>query len=126
MTPHGKFHWNELMTRDVERAKSFYEKTIGWTFTGMEMPEGMYWVAMIGDEPAGGIYGMCGGDYEGVPEHWMAYLSVDDVDACVEKATADGATIIRPPFDVEGVGRIAMLKQPDGAVIGWMTPAKPE
>ncbi|MCG8545353.1 MAG: VOC family protein [Alphaproteobacteria bacterium] len=124
MTPHGKFHWNELMTRDVERAKAFYENAIGWTFNGMEMPEGTYWVAMVGEEPAGGMFEMKGDDFEGVPDHWMAYLSVDDVDACVAKATADGATIMRPPFDVEGIGRIALLKEPGGAAIGWMTPAK--
>ena len=124
MTPHGKFHWNELMTRDVERAKAFYENAIGWTFNGMEMPEGTYWVAMVGEEPAGGMFEMKGADFEGVPDHWMAYLAVDDVDACVAKATADGATIMRPPFDVEGIGRIALLKEPGGAAIGWMTPAK--
>ena len=126
MTPHGKFHWNALMTHDVERAKAFYENAIGWTFNGMEMPEGTYWVAMVGEEPAGGMFEMKGADFEGVPDHWMAYLSVDDVDARVAKAAADGATVIRPPFDVEGIGRITILKEPGGATIGWMTPAPPQ
>ena len=35
---HGKFCWNELMTRDIERAKKFYADTIGWTFTSMPSP----------------------------------------------------------------------------------------
>ena len=26
---HGTFYWNELMTRDVERAKTFYAETLG-------------------------------------------------------------------------------------------------
>ncbi|WP_371685873.1 VOC family protein [Nitratireductor sp. OM-1] len=52
----------------------------------------------------------------------MSYLSVDDVDAALEKAKAGGASVMREPFDVPGVGRIAILRQPGGAVIGWMTP----
>jgi predicted enzyme related to lactoylglutathione lyase len=53
----------------------------------------------------------------------MAYLAVDNVDARVNKATAAGATLMRPLFDVPGVGRIAILREPGGAGIGWMTPA---
>jgi len=39
------FHWNELMTRNPEQAKSFYGATVGWTFEPMPMPDGTYWVA---------------------------------------------------------------------------------
>jgi hypothetical protein len=53
----------------------------------------------------------------------MAYLAVDDIDARLEKAKAQGATVMGEPFDVQGVGRIAMVMQPDGAMIGWMTPS---
>ena len=42
---HGNFYWNELMTRDAEKAKKFYADVIGWGFDGMEMPDGTYWVA---------------------------------------------------------------------------------
>ncbi len=35
---HGTFYWNELMTRNVARAKKFYADTIGWSFDGMPMP----------------------------------------------------------------------------------------
>src|SRR5215831_12587936 len=46
---HGNFHWNELRTRDVERAKRFYKETVGWTFEAMQTPDGQpYWVAMAG------------------------------------------------------------------------------
>ncbi len=53
---------------------------------------------------------------------WMSYLAVDDVDARVKKATAAGAKLMRPIFDVPGVGRIAILTEPGGAGIGWITP----
>jgi predicted enzyme related to lactoylglutathione lyase len=54
----------------------------------------------------------------------MSYLAVDDVDARVKNAVAAGAKLMRPIFDVPAVGRIAMLTEPGGAGIGWITPVK--
>ena len=124
MESHGFFHWNELMTRDAEAAKRFYGATLGWTFDGMSMETGTYWVAKMGDTPVGGIFPMSGSDYDDVPEHWFAYIAVDDVDARLQKATAGGGQILREPFDVPGVGRIAIVEDPTGAAIGWITPAE--
>ena len=127
MWQHGHFYWNELMTRDVESAKSFYGETLGWTFDGMDMgEEGMYWVAKDGDQPIGGIFEMNKPEFEGMPPHWFAYIAVDDIDARLEKATKAGATVQRPAFDVPGVGRIAIIADSTGAAIGWMTPAPSE
>jgi len=120
---HGHFHWNELMTRDVETAKKFYGGVIGWTFDGMPMPDGTYWVAKMGDKPVGGLFPLTSPQFDGVPESWMTYLAVDDVDARAKKATAAGAKLMKPIFDIPGVGRIAILTEPGGAGIGWITPA---
>jgi predicted enzyme related to lactoylglutathione lyase len=106
---HGSFYWNELMTRDVNRAKKFYQDTIGWSFEAMPMPNGTYWVAKQDGKPVGGVFDISAPEFKGVPECWMSYLAVDDVDA-------------RPAFDVPGVGRIAVLMEPGGAGVGWMTP----
>ena len=122
MTQHGHFHWNELMTRDVEGAKAFYGGTIGWRFEGMPMEDGTYWVCKAGDQMVGGIFDISQPRFEGIPANWFAYLAVDDVDARVAKATAAGAELMRPIFDVPGVGRIAILKDPTGAGLGWITP----
>jgi predicted enzyme related to lactoylglutathione lyase len=122
MTSHGSFHWNELVTRDADKAKKFYADTVGWTFDGMPMPEGTYWVAKMGDKPVGGLFTIGGPQWDGVPEHWMAYLAVDDVDARAKKAVAAGGKLMRPIFDIPGVGRIAILTEPGGAGIGWITP----
>jgi predicted enzyme related to lactoylglutathione lyase len=71
----------------------------------------------------GGIFPMVGPDFAEMPEMWLPYISVDDVDARAKKAAASGATIMRPPFDVPTVGRIAIMTEPGGAMVGWMTPA---
>ena len=121
---HGTFYWNELMTRDVEGAKKFYADTLDWSFDAMPMPGGgTYWLATMDGEPVGGLFDISGPDFQGVPESWMAYIAVDDVDARVRKATKAGATVMKPAFDVPDVGRIVILTEPGGAAVGWMTPA---
>jgi predicted enzyme related to lactoylglutathione lyase len=123
MTAHGNFHWNELLTSDVGRAKCFYGETIGWTYQPMPMPDGAtYWVAMMDGKPVAGILPTNRPEYKGVPEAWMSYLAVDDVDARVKKAVAAGAKLMKPIFDVADVGRLAILTEPGGAGVGWMTP----
>ena len=122
--PHGTFYWNELMTRDVAGAKKFYANTMGWSFDAMPMPGGgTYWLAKMGEQPVAGIFDIGGAEYAGVPENWMPYIAVDDVDARTAKAVKAGAKLMKPIFDVPGVGRIAILKEPGGAGVGWMTPA---
>jgi len=122
---HGAFYWNELMTHDVEQAKAFFTETVGWSFDGMPMPEGFtYWVAKQDDKPVGGIMGMVPDVPAGTPSHWICYLNVDDIDARLARVTAAGGQICRPAFDVPGVGRIAIVADPTGAVMGWITPAE--
>jgi uncharacterized protein len=123
MSAHGTFHWNELMSRDVERDKRFYSETIGWNFEPMKMEDGgTYWCAIQGGQPVAGIFNISGTEFDGVAVGWMPYLAVDDVDARVAKAVKAGAQLMRPIFDVPDVGRIAILREPGGAGIGWMTP----
>ncbi len=123
MPEHGSFVWNELNTWDVEAAKAFYGQTLGWTFEAMPMEDdaGTYWVALADGEMVAGIFAMTSPDFDGVPAHWFAYVEVDDVDVRTALVEEAGGTIIRPPFDVAGVGRIAIVKAPDGSVIGWIT-----
>lgn len=124
---HGRFHWNELMTRDVERAKAFYAAGLGWRFELMPMGEGAtpYVLAFSGDSatPVGGLFDISGAEFTGLPEAWMPYIAVDDIDKRLETAVAAGGKVMKPAFDVPGVGRIAILSEPGGAMVGWMTPA---
>jgi len=121
---HGNFYWNELMTRDPERAKAFYADTLGWSFDPMPMDgDTTYWIAKAGGEPAGGIFDISAQDFDQVPESWMSYIAVDNVDARVARAVKAGAQVMKPAFDIPDVGRIVILLEPGGAAIGWITPA---
>ena len=123
MSAHGSIHWSELATSDVEGSKKFFAEQAGWSFDGMEMPDGMYWVATVGGVPTAGI--MDAAQMGGAPSQWTTYIAVDDIDKVVAATEANGGTVVRPAFDVPGVGRIALLQDPGGATIGMMTPAAP-
>ncbi len=124
---HGIVYWSELSTTDAAAARAFYEKTAGWTYEDWNLVEGVnYTVCMAGDKPVAGIFEMSGPEFAGVPAHWMTYIAVDDVDAVAEGASANGAEVVRAPYDVPTVGRIVMIKDPTGAVIGYMTPVPHE
>jgi len=122
MRPHGHFHWNELMTDDVEAAKRFYGSTVGWTFDSMPMPDGTYWIAKAGDQAVGGIMDTASMGKDVQPQ-WFAYLNVDNVDQRVRALEANGGRVLREPWDIPGVGRIAIVEDGVGAVMGWMTAA---
>lgn len=119
---HGTFVWNELATTDPERARAFYAETLGWTFEPFEIPGGAYWIARSGEALVGGLGGMQTGALrdQGQP-YWFPFIEVDDVDARLAKARAAGATILQEPEDVPNVGRVAVLRDPTGAAVGWMT-----
>ncbi|MBX9826971.1 MAG: VOC family protein [Xanthobacteraceae bacterium] len=123
MAAHGHFHWNELLARDIEGAKAFYEETIGWSYQPMAMADGAtYWVAIMDGKPVAGMFPIDRPEFAGVPECWMSYLAVDNVDERVKQAIAAGAKLMKPIFDVPDVGRIAILTEPGGAGVGWITP----
>jgi catechol 2,3-dioxygenase-like lactoylglutathione lyase family enzyme len=65
MWSHGSFYWNELITRDAEKAKAFYKSSIGWNFDAMPMEDSTYWVAKMADTPVGGIFTMSGAEFGG-------------------------------------------------------------
>jgi len=127
MAEHGRFYWNELMTNNVEQARAFYHDTMGWEFEPMPMESGeTYWLVPGEPMPVCGMYQMTGDEHQGMSDQWLAYITVDDIDARVELAKEAGATVMQGPFDVPEIGRIAMLREPGGAMIGWMTPTQSE
>jgi uncharacterized protein len=125
MWQNGSFYWNELMTRDAEAAKRFYAATLGWTFEAMEADGGpvTYWVAKVGDESVAGVYQVEKDDEE-TSEGWFTYVAVKDLSTALARATSEGGEVIREPWDVPGVGRIAIVNDNAGNSMGWMTPVE--
>ena len=120
-TTHGAFSWNELCADDPAAAEAFYGQLFGWQVQAMDMGEfGTYRVAKVGDAMVAGIMAPPPGEAAG-PKGWSSYVTVDDVDACVAQAVALGATVCVPAMDVPTVGRMATLRDPQGAMISVIT-----
>jgi len=116
----GIFCWNELMTRDTEAAGRFYSELIGWKPTDSGMPGMQYTVFKAGDKDAGGMMTMPAELPKEVPAHWMAYITVDDVDGAAKKTGELGGKVIVPPQDIPNVGRFCVIQDPTGAAVGLL------
>lgn len=116
-TAKGKFSWYELMTSDTKAAGKFYSDVVGWTTQEMPSNGGMeYTIFNLGSVGMAGMMHM--------PSHiaWIGYISVDDVDAHIEKIVEAGGKLWKPATDVPGMLRFAVLSDPQGAAIVVFTP----
>lgn len=110
----GDFIWFELLTSDPYAAQDFYGKVVGWSISDSGMPGMDYRILNAPDASIGGLMKMPEG---GGGPTWLGYVGVEDVDQTVEQMTTAGATVQLPAMTVEGVGRMAMLADPVGAVL---------
>ena len=114
------------MSRDVEGSKAFYAGALGWAFEPFTAEPFPSWVARNRDgRSVAAFVDSSRSDFPDAPELWLPYFVVDDFDARLAQAEELGATVLRPPFLMPRAGRIAILRQPGGAIVGWVT-AYPE
>ncbi|MDF3302127.1 VOC family protein [Streptomyces tropicalis] len=116
----GSLCWVELYTPDIAAAAAFYHKVLGLETSAVSFPGGTYTCVnpAEGGESAmfGGIVPLGDDPVEAeAGAYWLPYFEVADTDATVARALELGGTVRMPPRDVEGVGRMARLADPDGA-----------
>lgn len=112
------FSWSELATRDVDASKAFGEAVFGWGAEGRDFGGMDYTVIQVGETGVGGIVPMPADVPEAFPSYWLSYFAVEDCDATVAKAGELGGTVAVEPMEIEGVGRFAVLADPQGAIFG--------
>ena len=123
MTKPLRTWWHELNTWEPEVALAFYHRTLGWEFEHMLLPDGdSYWIAHSGGRPVAGIYSLREPDYDGIPSHWMTYLAVADIAHAERSAQFAGGEICRPTVSVPGVGKLSIVSDSTGAIIGLIEP----
>jgi predicted enzyme related to lactoylglutathione lyase len=117
----GALNWNQLHTRDQAGAAQFLEAVFGWRrdeFGGMPM-------FSLGERGIASMLGMPPGTPDQVPAFWMVIFAAADTDATAAKAKELGGQVLAPPFDIENVGRYAVLTDPQGVAFGVIS-APPE
>lgn len=123
---HGDFIWYELLTPDADGARVFYQKVVGWEIE--ENPSGPMDYRMIAsvNGPVAGLMPLTTEMHAGgARPMWLGYVMVDDVDAMAGSITAGGGAIHMQPWDMPGVGRMAFVAAPDGAMFYIMKPTPP-
>jgi len=118
---HGAFSWCELMTTDLESAKSFYQNLFGWETKEWDGPGGMnYTLIAVAGKEIGGMM-KTPPEHAGVPPMWGIYVTVSDVDQTAKDAERLGGKVLLPPRDIPTVGRFCVIQDPQGAVISAIT-----
>jgi predicted enzyme related to lactoylglutathione lyase len=110
----GALVWNQLATPDGDGARAFYKAALGLDSGPMpELPEFIGF--QVKGRTIGGMQGM-ENIPEGTPPHWLVNFAVDDVDSTVDALVRTGGNVLAPAFDMEKVGRMAVLQDPQGGV----------
>ena len=117
---HGAPIWIDLFTSDPDRSRAFYGELLGWEAEEPNPEFGGYWNFKLNGSLIAG--GMRNDGEAGVPDCWNVYLSVDDAEGTVAKATAHGGGVIVPAMQLFDLGSMAVVSDAGGAAIGMWQP----
>jgi len=115
--------WNEIASRDVEGAVTFYSELLGWNAEAMDFDGFPYTLLKVGDRSNGGAYDISGMVPDEVPAHWLSWFVVEDCEASAKRVAELGGTIQRAP-EASGVGVSAVVSDPFGATFGIIQAAQ--
>lgn len=119
----GRFIWYELLTTDPKAAAKFYGDVVGWTVNAIGGPHGDYHQWAMGDGAVGGMMTIPAPTGTGsMAPCWLGYINTPDVDQTAAAIAEAGGSVHMPPFDIPGVGRSAMVGDPQGAIFYVMAP----
>jgi uncharacterized protein len=110
----GSLCWTELMTSDVGKAQPFYSGLFGWKAEAKPMGPMVYTIFHNGGVQAAGMMQIAK-EMGPMPSHWVVYFAVGDCDGTAAKAVVLGGKTTVPPQDIPGIGRFAVLQDPQGA-----------
>lgn len=121
----GRPVWYELMTADPAAAAAFYGKVVGWTTAPFEGAPAPYTIFRRGGDV--GVAGvMQTPDDMKMPPFWAMYVAVPSLEDGVAHITRLGGSAVSPVIDVPEVGRLQMMKDPQGAVFYILQPVSDE
>ncbi len=106
------FIWYELVTRDMDKAVSFYRKVVGWDIKDSGMPGITYMLFGKDGREVGGMMTWTGAGSPDLPTQWVGHIHTANLDEELRAVLADNGTIVQPAHDIPGVGRFAVVLDP--------------
>jgi uncharacterized protein len=123
-----RFIWYELMTTDMEAAKAFYAKVVGWGMQDASMPGMPYTLFTAGEAVVTGLTDLPEDARQmGAKPGWIGYVGVDDVDATADRVSRLGGAVLVPPQDIPNVSRFSIVADPQMATLAlfkWLKPGR--
>lgn len=124
MATGSRFVWYELMTTDGAAAAKFYADVVGWKAAKSPMPNMDYTLFNAGADQVAGAFALTKEALAGgAPVGWVGYVGVANADKAAADLKAAGGKVLRGPDDIPGVGRFAMVTDPQGAAFALFQPA---
>ena len=124
--PASRFVWYELLTSDPKAAQAFYATVVGWTAKDAGMSE-PYTLMSVGEADVAGMMALPPElAATGRKPAWTGYVAVDDVDAMEARVSTAGGKVLRPAEDIPGIGRFAVVADPQNASFMLFKPIPPE
>ncbi|HEX4229423.1 MAG TPA: VOC family protein [Bryobacteraceae bacterium] len=124
-TEPSRFVWYELHTPDAGPAEAFYRGVLGWAAHDAGMPNRRYTLVTVAGIPIGGLLQKpASGFASGEKAAWMGYIGVQDLDASLQHLKQANGVVHRTPEDIPGVGRFAVVSDPQGAIFVLFEPPK--
>src|SRR5271169_1215592 len=117
----GRFVWYELTTMDMEAAKAFYAKVVGWGTQDASAPGADYTLFTVGRLPVGGLTSLPeDARRAGARPIWIGYVGVDDVDAVADRMVKLGGSVHVPPMDIPNISRLSVVADPQMAALALL------
>jgi uncharacterized protein len=106
------FIWYELVTNDMDKAVAFYKKVVGWDVRDAGMPGLTYMLFGKDGKDVGGMMTWAGAGAPELTPEWMGHIHTAKLDEELKAVTADGGVIVKPAQAIPGVGRFAVVTDP--------------
>ena len=113
----GSITWIDLTVSDAEKVRDFYKEVVGWKPSPVSMGDyDDYNMNTPGDDqPVAGVCHARGGNAD-LPQQWLIYITVEDVDKSSQRCLEMGGKIISGPKEMSGYGKMCVIQDPAGAV----------
>ncbi len=121
----GKIIWHDLLTNDPKASQNFYRELFGWEFESVGSAAGLssnsaYTLIRHHGRSIGGMIDTVALNNKDDISQWVVLMSVEDVEAATAKFTANGGEVIAPPTDLQRRGRMAIVRDAEGALLALL------
>jgi len=121
----GKIIWHDLLTNDSKASQNFYGELFGWEFESVGSAAGLgsnsaYTLIRHNGRLIGGMIDTVALNNKDDISQWVVLMSVEDINAATAKFAADGGEVITPPKDLQRRGRMAIVRDAEGALLALL------